>query len=95
MFYTETRTGVVHLQQRSQLKKYIYVYAIFRYNHPNNGKGAKFGADETDIIQINTRIGGILRLPDVGRILILSSQTKAFDHAGKNCLTHIFPILFI
>ena len=32
------------------------------YNCANNGKGAKFGTNEADIISINNRIGGILKL---------------------------------
>ena len=37
------------------------ICAIFLYNHANNGKGAKFGT-KADIIQINNRIGGTLKL---------------------------------
>ena len=38
------------------------ICAIFWYNHANNGKGAKFGTNETDIMFIKIQIGGISRL---------------------------------
>ena len=34
----------------------------FLFNHVNNGKGAKYCTNEADIIKINNRIGGILKL---------------------------------
>ena len=39
-----------------------WIYAIFWHIHSNDGKGAKFDTNETDIIQINNRTGGILKL---------------------------------
>ena len=39
------------------------ICAIFWYNGLYNDKSAKFGTKEADIIWINNRTGGILKLP--------------------------------
>ena len=53
----------------------------------NIGKGAKFGTNEADIMQINNRIGCIVK-PSIhifGRISICPFPIITFDRAGKSC----------
>ena len=38
------------------------ISATFSHNYAKNRKGAKFRTNETDSIQINNRLGGILKI---------------------------------
>ena len=71
------------------------ICALFWYNCANNDDGAKFGANETDITNINNRIGGILELSYFWQNFIMYLfHTKAFDHKSKKLKTY-FSNLFI
>ena len=54
------------------------ICAAFWYNRANDGKGVKFGTNEADVIQINDRIGGILKLSYFWQNFNVSISNKDF-----------------
>ena len=50
---------------------------------PLKGKGAKFGTNEADTVQIKNRLGGISRISKFLLNFNMPFYTKAFDHRAK------------